>query len=124
MFISTQVLAQSKDCLEMGILSDSSEKVTHCGMNSQQIAVKIEQASMHFISSWYDQITIESEVSQQELRNRETKVIFIKGILQESTNVWNLSTQEVAPQSAEHLEMETCPTSSEEVNDAKSCNLL
>ena len=35
-----------------------------------------------------------------------------------------LSTQEVAPQSAEHLEMETCPTSSEEVNDAKSCNLL
>ena len=51
MFISTQVLAQSKDCLEMGILSDSFEKVNHCGINSQQIAVKIEQTSMHFITS-------------------------------------------------------------------------
>jgi len=59
MFFSTPVLAQSKDCLEMGILSDSSEK-----------------------------ITIESEVSQQEVRNREIKVIFfIKGIFQDSTNV-------------------------------------
>ena len=51
MFISTQVLAQSKDCLEMGILSDSSEKVNHCGINSQQITVKIEQTSTHFITS-------------------------------------------------------------------------
>ena len=32
-----------------------------------------------------------------------------------------LSTQEVAPQSPEHLEMETCPTSSEEVNEAIYC---
>ena len=46
MFISTQVLAQSKDCLEMGTLSDSSEKVNHCGINSQQIAVKIEETSV------------------------------------------------------------------------------
>ena len=51
MFISTQVLAQSKDCQEMGILSDSSEKVNHCGINSQQIAVQIGQISMHFITS-------------------------------------------------------------------------
>ena len=83
MFISTQVLAQSKDCLEMGILSDISEKVNHCGINSQQIAVKIEQTSVHD----HDQITIESEVSQQEVKIRETKVIFIKGIFQKSTNV-------------------------------------
>jgi len=45
----TEIL-ESKDCLEMGILSDSSEKVTHCGINSQQIAVKIEQTATHFIT--------------------------------------------------------------------------
>ena len=86
MFISTQVLAQSKDSQEMGILSDSSEKVNHCGINSQQIAVEIEETPMHFISSSSDQITIESEVSQQEGKIKETKVIFIKGIFQKSTN--------------------------------------
>ena len=32
-----------------------------------------------------------------------------------------VSTQEVASQSPEHLEKETCPTSSEEVNEAIYC---
>ena len=127
MFISTQVLAQSKDCLEMGILSGSSEKVNHCGINSQQIAVKIEQTSMHFITSWSDHHRVWSvparskeQGDQGDLFKRhlpkEHKCLKPKNMI--------LSTQEVAPQSPEHLEMETCPNSSEEVNDAKSCNLL
>ena len=127
MFISTQVLAQSKDCLEMGILSDSSKKVNHCGMISQQIAVKIEQSSMHFITSWSDHHRVWSVPARSNdqadqgdlywrLLPKEHKCLKPKNMI--------FSTQEVAPQSPEHLEMETCPTSSEEVNDAKSCNLL
>ena len=68
-------------------------------------------------------------MSQQEVKIRETKVIFYKmhpPKEQKCLKPKNMivSTQEVAPQSPEHLEMETCPTSSEEVNDEKSCNLL
>ena len=68
---------------------------------------------MHFISS-SDQITIESEVSQQEVKIRETKVIFYKRYLPREHKCLKpknmiVSTQEVASQSPEHLEKETCP---------------
>ena len=89
MFISTQVLAQSKDCLEMGILSDSSEKVNHCGINSQQIAVKIGQTSMHFITSWSDHHRVQSVPARSKDQGDQGD-LYKRHLFLKSINVWNL----------------------------------